>query len=78
VHFLASVKHSTFDDGWLDIRCSDGEVWVEASVSREQVESGEYDEAAICLDALADFPSNFPVAYQALKELAAAQSQASE
>jgi hypothetical protein len=76
VHFLASIKHSTFDGDRLDIHCSDGEVWVEAGVSREQVECGEYDEAAICLDALADFPSNFPVAYQALKELAAAQSQA--
>lgn len=76
VHFLASVKHSTFHDGRLDIHCSDGDLWMEAGVYREQVECGEHDEAAICLDALANFPSNFPVAYQALKELAAAQTQA--
>lgn len=77
VHFLASIKHSTFEDNWLDIRCSDGEVWVEAGVSREQVERGEYDEALNCLTALADFPENFPVAYQALKDLAATQPQTS-
>ncbi|MNR54713.1 hypothetical protein D3C85_1749460 [compost metagenome] len=76
MHFLASIKHSTFEDNWLDVRSSDGEVWVEAGVSRGQVERGEYDEALICLDALSGFPENFPTAYQALKDLAATQPQA--
>lgn len=77
VHFLASVKQSTYEDGMLNIHCSDGEVWQEVGVTREDLEIGWFDEALSCLNALAGFPSNFPAAYHALEDLAANQSQES-
>jgi hypothetical protein len=77
VHFLASVKQSTYEDGMLNIHCSDGEVWQEVGVTREDVDSGWFDEALSCLNALAGFPANFPAAYQTLQDLAAIQSQQS-
>lgn len=71
VHFLASVAHSVFEDDCLDIRSSDGELWQEAGVSRADVKNGLYDEALNCLDALAGFRSNFPVAFREIQRLEA-------
>ncbi|MDI6671961.1 hypothetical protein QMA79_19290 [Pseudomonas aeruginosa] len=66
LHFMASVKHSEFPDGFLDVRCLDGSEWVEVEATREQMAKGEYDEAYYCLAALAGFPNNFPAAYRRL------------
>lgn len=74
IHFLASVKHSHFEENYLDVRSADGEVWQEVGVTRDDVKKGLYDEAWNCLDALAGFPTHFPVAYLALKELASRQA----
>jgi hypothetical protein len=66
LHFMASVKHSEFPYGFLDVRCLDGAEWVEVEATREQMARGEYDEAYYCLAALAGFPNNFPAAYRRL------------
>jgi hypothetical protein len=71
MHFLASVGHSTFDDDCLDIRSADGELWQEVGVSRDDVKNGLYDEAWNCLDALAGFRSNFPIAFREIQRLEA-------
>jgi hypothetical protein len=71
IHFMASVAHSVFEEDCLDIRSSDGELWQEAGVSRADVKNGLYDEALNCLDALAGFRSNFPVAFLEIQRLEA-------
>lgn len=70
VQFLASVKHSTFSKGYLDLYLADGRPWADVGVSRADVESGEYDEAWCSLDALSGFPERFPAAYESLVKLA--------
>lgn len=75
VQFLASVKHSTFSNGCLDVHLADGRSWTEVGVSRGDVESGEYDEAWYSLEALSGFPDHFPAAYENLVTLAGRQAR---
>lgn len=70
VQFFASAIHCTYLGGVFATHLADGTHWSDCSAVQAQVTDGSFDEAWYCLEALANFPSNFPAAYRALKTLA--------
>ncbi|WP_432263194.1 hypothetical protein [Cupriavidus sp. TMH.W2] len=71
VLFHCSHEHFTYDSGDAEIYTADGQPFSTIGIDKEDIESGEHDEARYSLTALASFPTRFPAAYMALSKAAA-------
>ncbi|WP_186214922.1 hypothetical protein [Burkholderia gladioli] len=70
VHFFASWEHFRYENGGVGTMLVQGDVFATLTASREDILSGKHDDALYALRALAQFPSRFPAAWQALQEAA--------
>lgn len=67
--YSASHEHFVFNENhYLQTFLADGQKYAEVGVSKEDVLSGEWDEAWFALEALAGIPGRFPEAYKALQK----------
>jgi hypothetical protein len=66
LQFYASAQFSKFPAGFFESRLVTGEEWCEVSATRQDVETGVYDEAWYSLEALRSFPTGFKAAFEEL------------
>ncbi|KPY55632.1 hypothetical protein [Pseudomonas amygdali] len=65
--YCAAAEHFTYPDPrGVQTYLADGKEFNDIGVGKDELDSGEYDEAWYALEALARFPSNFSAAYTAL------------